>query len=182
MGGGFGNRTLDGGGRVMSYKPKYLKGELVCVENERGGQFGLFDDNKDYQEFKLWLTNQDKTLEQWLAENPEVIDIDAAKQQKCIALKAEIESRLSSHYSPLDLLSLSNLLTEAKVTGKTNRAAYLEPLSMWAIGVYSLFYAAQAALASASTVDEIDAVSIDYAAWEAQKPTVTFVGAMAIAD
>lgn len=108
--------------------------------------------------------------------------LPALKQQKGLQLKKEVEERLGLHYSPLDLLSLSNLMNEAIATGKTNRAAYLAPLNTWATGVYLLFYPAQAQIIAATTIDEVNAVTIDYTAWEAQKPNISFAEAIAIGD
>lgn len=111
-----------------------------------------------------------------------VTDLNALKLQKGQLLKKQIEDRLAAHYSPLDLLSLSNLMNEAVATGKTNRAKYLEPLNAWALGVYQLFYTAQAQLEATRTAEEVEAVTIDYTIWEGAKPDIRFSTAIGIAD
>jgi hypothetical protein len=76
----------------MSYIPRYLRGELACIENERHGQFGLKDENPDYQVFLKWLVTKNKTLETWLSENPEPPKPEPTKEEQVKAAETKLQS------------------------------------------------------------------------------------------
>jgi len=167
----------------MAYTPAYQEGRLVAIQGENRS-IPTSPGNADYQDFLLWLSKENKTLEQWLAENPEIKPkLEDVQKERCWAIKKLCEDRLSQHYSVFDLLSLSTTLMEASATGLTKRATYLYPLKAWSAGAYDFFYAKQTEVLACKSVEEVQAVKDpDFSSWEALKPDVKFNEAMAIKD
>ena len=102
------------------YYPVYKDGRLANVNTETSStsaEAALSD-----PKFLSWLAKENKTLEQWLLENPAPVPkLADVQKERCWAIKKLCEDRLSQHYSVFDLLSLSTTLMEASVTGLTNR-------------------------------------------------------------
>lgn len=151
-----------------------------------GDSFIPFDDlNADYQQFKLWLVEQGKTLEQWLAEVPPLPTptLEQAKVTKAWSIKASVDAELAAHYPVMDLLSFNGMFSAAIGQGLVNRAAYLSQLMVWAQQAYPFFYEAESSIIEASTVEEVEVVTLkepDWSVWKAADPLITYPSANAI--
>lgn len=97
----------------MGYKPLYENAKLSGIIGDCG-TFGLSADNSDYQAFLKWLASQNKTLEQWLAENPEPPKPEPTESE----LKAQQNSDLANHLVELTEMVME-LRAKAEAKGET---------------------------------------------------------------
>lgn len=94
----------------------------------------------------------------------------------------EVYSFISDRYSVQTQQMFQALLTEASITGLTNRMAYIQQLLTWVKTVVSANIASDDSIDAATTPEQILAVTLDLSPFEATNPNVTVKGALAIVD
>jgi hypothetical protein len=164
----------------MSYEPVFWDGDLHYVRTD---DQSLPPDNQEFQDHITSTTGL--TFEQWLEQNTPAWDVTGERQRKIVEAKRIIEARLGLHYSPYDLLTLTTMLSEAYLAGKTNRVDYLLPLKSWAENeLYGLFYTVRNEINQATRMSQmvaiIDGLTARLITVEQTKPQVTFEAAKEI--
>ena len=89
---------------------------------------------------------------------------------------------ISDRYSIQVQQLFQALLTEASIDGLANRVVYIKQLLDWAKGIAGTTLVADDELDAATSVEEIEVVSIDLTPFEASDPEVTIKGALEIPD
>lgn len=101
---------------------------------------------------------------------------------KIAQLKAELQAWIELQYDLPTRLNFHTIYTMAAVTGKTNRAAYIQPLLAWAETLVSFTSTTSAALQAQSTADAVLAYAWDFSALASSNPKLNLMAAIQIAD
>jgi hypothetical protein len=94
----------------------------------------------------------------------------------------KVYSFISDRYSVQTQQMFQALLTEASITGLTNRMTYIQQLLDWVKTVVSANIATDDAVDAATTPEQILAITLDLSPFEATNPNITVKGALAIVD
>lgn len=88
--------------------------------------------------------------------------VQAAREQKLSALTVEVRDFIYAHYRVDQQQTLQALWTEAILTANHARASYIGGALAWVKAAIGLYYPARDAVVAAMTVEEVEAVAINY--------------------
>ena len=94
------------------------------------------------------------------------------KEDKKVRLKEELGGAVRNKYTDDEKMSLLLILQLAVATQNTARVNYVAQLASWIDAGQDLLYVEQDVVDSASTVEEVEAVTLDLDAWLDTDPQV----------
>ncbi len=128
-----------------------------------------------------WRKVDGDTVREW-TDAEKLTDIATHKQRKFGELVGAVNVYGIEHYSEVDEMRLSVRLEEAHRLGLTNRAAYITTAMTWRDSVLSEYGARAATIFAATTIEAIEAVSMDFSSFDVSDPGVTLTVALGITN
>lgn len=126
-------------------------------------------------------TDEDIALVATVAGSFDRAGVLRAEQEE--VLRVTCRDYIYSHYDEPRQASLNALLTESVLTGLTNRATYVGLALTWIKSVLAYYYDRKDALAAATTVEEVKAVTWDFPGQlDASDPAITLRQALTMSD
>ena len=114
--------------------------------------------------------------------DPETYVLSPARTGRSSRFSSQAYSFISDRYSVQVQQLFQALLTEASIDGLANRIVYIKQLLDWAKSITAVTLVADDELAAATSMPEIEAVTIDLTPFEATDPEITIKEAMEIVD
>jgi hypothetical protein len=164
------------------YTPLYTNtGELLAVKRDSDSAcIPVAGDNSDWQKFLLWLG--EKTLEQWLAENPYQPWGDKTLEQYKLGRINELDEAVRAyvygHYAQHRQVTLTKLQMDATKNNNIEAYSYIESCWDWIKSAFAVYYVKAAELNACASSEAVNDVSWDLSVLDASDPGVTIQHAM----
>jgi hypothetical protein len=147
--------------------------DFVLIEKGR--------DNSDYLNLiaanvpnRYWKTSEDRLVEM-SPEEKAVVDagrLVTHKRARRSLLERQANSLMQSKYTMEQQQTISYLMDEAERLGLNDRYNYFNQVGTWAKEILGFFYTQDYYIRNATTIEAVDAVSVDFSAFLATDPNV----------
>jgi hypothetical protein len=166
------------------YIPSYTAtGELLGITKD-SMSIPVDDRNRDYRKFLQWLSDNSKTLEQWLADNPYTPwgdkTVAQLREDRIQALDIAVRSYVYQHYEPHRQVTLTKLQMDATRADNQTAYDYIEQCWTWIKSCFAVYYTKAAEIQAAQTHEGVMGVAWDLSSLDASDPQVTLQQAMVL--